>query len=399
MKSFKQMFTERVQYDNWIMPDEDALRLEYKIEYQIKPMSRRNLWPEYEDFKLAIESGEVRTVDRALDRKIDNRSNTQSYEDLLGLIKGYASYPEFRNEKTLKNLYSRIENNQPLNLPMVIDFGDGSYRVFSGNTRMDVAFQLGVNPKALFIKPKASIQERNNFNNEQIAMVSYAIVIAEHYHRAPLKDPQVMKSYEATIQNIETLYERIQSRLGIEIIPTEQDPYASDEEMIRAIAKEKKIKVYTGDSDHPFYSPEINVKFRAVHDIFSHYMPHKRSIDKEGNVKFKGYDFSYPGELDAYYAHKKYSKRACHPAYFSEVVGQVSYQAVTGKFGKQKMVWFGDIADMNKIGQLKGEALQRQRVVAQALVNGEKIPDSPIPGLNSNTVLNAKPFKGKGGKF
>lgn len=244
-----------------------------------------------------------------------------------------------------------------------------------------------------------ALEERNNFNNEKLNMISYAIVIAEIYQEAPLKDPKVIQSYEATVENINTLYERIQSKLGIEVIPTEDDPYASDEEMIRSIAKEKKIKVYTGDSEHPFYDPETNVKFRAVHDIFTHYGPHRRSVDDQGNIKFKGYDFSYPGELDAYYVHKKYSPKACWPAYFSEVVGQVSFQAVTGNFGKQKMVWYPDQADITAIGKLGGKALERQREVFKALSEGRDINDSPIPGLSTSKVLNAPPFKGKGSSF
>ena len=39
-----------------------------------------------------------------------------------------------------------------MDYPIVIEFSNGSKRVFSGNTRMDIAFQLGINPKVLLIK-------------------------------------------------------------------------------------------------------------------------------------------------------------------------------------------------------------------------------------------------------
>ena len=39
-----------------------------------------------------------------------------------------------------------------MDYPIVIEDEDGSKRVFSGNTRMDIAFQLGINPKVLLIK-------------------------------------------------------------------------------------------------------------------------------------------------------------------------------------------------------------------------------------------------------
>jgi hypothetical protein len=39
-----------------------------------------------------------------------------------------------------------------MDYPIVIEDEDGYRRVFSGNTRMDIAFQLGINPKVLLIK-------------------------------------------------------------------------------------------------------------------------------------------------------------------------------------------------------------------------------------------------------
>jgi FlaA1/EpsC-like NDP-sugar epimerase len=78
--------------------------------------------------------------------------NIYSPLELLDLIKSYRSYPEYRNEETLKAIYDGFKNNQPMDLPIVIEFKDGYKRIFSGNTRMDIAFQLGINPKVLLIK-------------------------------------------------------------------------------------------------------------------------------------------------------------------------------------------------------------------------------------------------------
>ena len=36
-------------------------------------------------------------------------------------------------------------------MPLVIRFSDGNMRVLAGNTRLDVAFQLGVIPKVIMI--------------------------------------------------------------------------------------------------------------------------------------------------------------------------------------------------------------------------------------------------------
>ena len=37
-------------------------------------------------------------------------------------------------------------------MPIVVEFPDGSRYVFSGNTRMDVAYQLGIEPLVLVIR-------------------------------------------------------------------------------------------------------------------------------------------------------------------------------------------------------------------------------------------------------
>jgi len=46
-----------------------------------------------------------------------------------------------------------------MDLPIVIEFADGSKRILAGNTRMDVAFQLGINPKVLLVQSKENLYE------------------------------------------------------------------------------------------------------------------------------------------------------------------------------------------------------------------------------------------------
>lgn len=160
MQKFSQFLRENSQFDNWVRLDDEKLRLEYKIEYEIKHLSSSGYWPEYSDFKRAYARGKVVEVNPKMDAKIQYRSRTKSFDDLHNLIKGYASYPEFRNDETLKKMYAGFDNGDPMPMPIVIDFGDGQYRVLGGNTRMDVAFQKGINPKVVLIEPvKGAVTE------------------------------------------------------------------------------------------------------------------------------------------------------------------------------------------------------------------------------------------------
>jgi hypothetical protein len=143
------LLKESIQFTNWKLPSLSQLKQEFKIEQEMKG---NEFWDSEANFLNAIKNGEIVTITPSEDQDIDYRSGTTSYEELLDLIKSYRSYPEFRNEKTLKSIYDGFKTNQPMDLPIVIKSEDGYKRVFSGNTRMDIAFQLGINPKVLLIK-------------------------------------------------------------------------------------------------------------------------------------------------------------------------------------------------------------------------------------------------------
>jgi len=140
---------EITQFSNWKTPSLSQLKQEFKVEQELKG---RHFWEDEEDFLNAVKDGEIVTITPSEDQNINYRSHTDSYEGLLDLIKSYRSYPEYRNEETLKAIYNGFKNNQPMDLPIVIEFSNGSKRIFSGNTRMDIAFQLGINPKVLLVK-------------------------------------------------------------------------------------------------------------------------------------------------------------------------------------------------------------------------------------------------------
>ena len=140
-----------IQYTSWVKPSSASLKKEFDIE-QVK--KGNEFWEDEEAFLNAISKAKVITVTPAADSSIEYRSHTRSFKELLSLIKSYRSYPKYRNEDTLKGLYDRFKQNETMDMPVVIQFSDGTKRIFSGNTRMDIAFQLGINPKVLLVKAK-----------------------------------------------------------------------------------------------------------------------------------------------------------------------------------------------------------------------------------------------------
>lgn len=135
----------------WIKPTEDNLKHEFKVEIELKG---NNFFSSWEQFKTQADAAQVVELTAAMDRKISYRSRTKSKQQLINLIRGYRSYPEFRNEQTIENLYTRISNDETMTMPIVLKFNNGQMRVLGGNTRLDVAFQLGKTPKVLMIEVK-----------------------------------------------------------------------------------------------------------------------------------------------------------------------------------------------------------------------------------------------------
>lgn len=140
---------EQMEFDNWKLPSLEQLMLEYKVEHTLKG---NDFWNSEEDFLDAVENGEIISISKEEDRNISYRSRTRSKEDLLSLIRGYRSYPQYRNEKTIEKIYEGFMENKPMDLPIVIEFANGRRRIFSGNTRLDIAFQLGITPKVLLVQ-------------------------------------------------------------------------------------------------------------------------------------------------------------------------------------------------------------------------------------------------------
>jgi hypothetical protein len=145
-----------MKYNNWKIPSHDEIALEYKLEYVNKGLDGMcdGAFNTFEKFLKAVMSAKVTEVTPAMDKKIDYRSRTKTKDQLINLLKGYRSWPEFRNEKTVDRLYSGFDKNEAMPMPMVLQFENGDMRVLGGNTRMDVAFQKGINPKVLMIKVK-----------------------------------------------------------------------------------------------------------------------------------------------------------------------------------------------------------------------------------------------------
>jgi hypothetical protein len=106
-------------------------------------------------------------------------------------------------------------------------------------------------------------------------------------------------------------------------------------------------------SEHPFFTPEQNWKFRAVHDWFSHIL---------GKT-----DFSPKGEIRAYNVHAKMFSPAALPALFTEIVGQVAAFLDKGSFQVQKVAILPGFS-YTRLGEVEGYVIQQKQLVPQSQI-------------------------------
>lgn len=126
---------------NWTEPPRASLIGEYdrEVNGHLDPETASKLGS-FAQFANKVKDAPVEYISREMDQNIDYRSHTTNESQLLDLLKTYRSYPQFRNEETLKNLSNRIKNGDEVDMPIVLRWPDGRMRVLSGNTRMDLGF-------------------------------------------------------------------------------------------------------------------------------------------------------------------------------------------------------------------------------------------------------------------
>jgi hypothetical protein len=148
-------------------------------------------------------------------------------------------------------------------------------------------------------------------------------IVGRAYMARPAYQADVVYSWRALAAHTEHMFQQLLSRIRVEFVS--RDAYAGNFLVMRDdIAKNRRLKVWTGESKHGVFTPEQNWKFRAVHDYMTH---------------FSGeHAFTLRGEMSAYNRHVKTLPPAARLALFTEVVGQVcTYFFLNKKFPPQKV--------------------------------------------------------------
>ena len=159
-------------------------------------------------------------------------------------------------------------------------------------------------------------------NNDEV--MRYAEKVADAYRAAPVFDEKEAWRWRLLADHISKMFKRIQrGQQGVEVVFVPGQPYADAEQLKREVAATGKLYISTDYNEHPIFTPEQNLEFRAVHDHIVH-------IGRD-------VDFSMRGEIAAYNAHARLAPPDAMPALFTEIVGQAAPSALYGVFEEQKI--------------------------------------------------------------
>lgn len=154
--------------------------------------------------------------------------------------------------------------------------------------------------------------------------------LAEAYHALPSHHRDAIPAFKAMAHETEEQFDyltrpRKHGGLGIHVEVTQHDPYPGPAEMMHDLEHNQRLRVLSSESTggHPFFTPEQNDKFRAVHDAFGH--------------AGTGRGFDRHGEEAAYISHRGMYTPAARQALATETRGQNSAFIASGQFPEQKL--------------------------------------------------------------
>ena len=125
------------KYNNWVSPSGDELK-------NIYVGDAREYFKSFKEFVTQYNESRVVRIDKFGDQYIDGRTQTNTQRKLFN------KFPDKKQE--ILSLFDKFNNKQKITAPIVVVFESGERVVVSGNIVMDVAFQLGIEPKVIIVK-------------------------------------------------------------------------------------------------------------------------------------------------------------------------------------------------------------------------------------------------------
>lgn len=185
--------------------------------------------------------------------------------------------------------------------------------------------------------------------------------VSDAYMGGPVMDEEAAKYWDAAAEEIEQQFQFLTEQLGLKVEFTDEDPYPDFLTMREEVLKTGVLKILKTESTggHPYWSNELNDKFRAVHDTFGHLAT--------------GRGFDRHGEEAAYQAHLPMFGPDAQRAIVVELRAQNSALIETGDFQEQKVMLFPEeFIKMLKVLGLLSKIMKANGDIAAAKKSSDK---------------------------
>lgn len=153
---------------------------------------------------------------------------------------------------------------------------------------------------------------------------SFCEELADAYDAALEFDASEVWRWELLRDSVDRMYTKVAKAVDVRFVPGQ--PYDTAEGMREKVRRTGVMEISTDGNEHPIFTPDENLRFRAVHDYIVHIIPGDR-----------GPSFSRRGELRAYNLHRRLAPPDSWPALFTEVAAQACYVNARGEFPTQKV--------------------------------------------------------------
>jgi hypothetical protein len=148
------------------------------------------------------------------------------------------------------------------------------------------------------------------------AVMDVRMVLGRNYMEG-VYDTENSDQVKEDFRKIAAVSSELFEKIPYTVIFTEDDHYKSAKEMREKVTETGVIYIFSGNNDHPYLTPEENLKGRAVHDVFAHMVC--------------GCPFSFQGELNAYYEQRKHYPEEVWATLFAEIPMQTAAFYYNGK--------------------------------------------------------------------
>jgi hypothetical protein len=136
----------RVQFEkfnNWVSPSTDEIKRSYYGESVPNNEGAHEYFDSLGKYTKSLKDARVIKIDKFGDGYIGGRTHANTQRKLFN------KFPDKKQE--IMSLYEKMNNNESVFIPIVVVFESGDRVIVSGNIVMDIAFQLGIEPKVLLV--------------------------------------------------------------------------------------------------------------------------------------------------------------------------------------------------------------------------------------------------------